>query len=229
MMSTHSKKSPDYSPAAPLTSGDRMTRAQFHPAYKQMGEGYRAELIGGIVYEPSPLRLSHGKDHLRLGMIFDTYAARTPGVEAADNATVILGAEDEVQPDLILRITPGCGGQSHTTASDYIEGAPELVAEIADSSKAIDLHLKKERYAQAGVVEYIVMCLRPRRLLWFALQEQKELSTDARGLICSGVFPGLWIDREALIQQSYDRTMEALNSGLNSHEHKQFVVRLTGA
>jgi len=39
-----------------LQTGDRMTRDEFHRAYSQMPEGFRAELIGGVVYVASPLK-----------------------------------------------------------------------------------------------------------------------------------------------------------------------------
>ncbi len=61
----------------------------------------------------------------------------TPGFEASDNATVVLGEENEPQPDLFLRILPQFGGQTRTTKDQYVEDAPELVAEIAHSSRAI--------------------------------------------------------------------------------------------
>src|SRR5437762_267488 len=110
--------SPDFST---FENGDRMTRAEFHRIYEQMPENFRAELIGGIVYVASPLKRRHGKDHMRLGSLFDAYQSHTPGVDAADNATVILGADDEPQPDLYLRILPEYGGQSRNTADDYID------------------------------------------------------------------------------------------------------------
>src|SRR5437016_8322564 len=162
-----------------LHSGDRMNREEFHRIYETMPEDFRAELIGGIVYVASPLRRRHGTSHLQLGSLFGVYEVQTPGVEAADNATILLGDEGEPQPDLYLRILPEFGGQSRTTADDYVEGAPELLAEIAHSSRAIDLHAKRDDYARYGVVEYLVVCLRERQLRWFDLRANQELSPDA--------------------------------------------------
>jgi len=99
-------------PAPHLFRGDRMTQKEFHSAYDEMPDGYRAELIAGLVHEPSPLGLPHGTIHSRLNSLLDAYTAITPGLQLADNATVILSKEDEVQPDLILRILPQYGGQS---------------------------------------------------------------------------------------------------------------------
>ena len=54
----------------PLHNGDRMTREEFHRLYEATPEHLRAELIGGIVYVASPLRIRHGSNHLPLGTVF---------------------------------------------------------------------------------------------------------------------------------------------------------------
>ncbi|HEY9868020.1 MAG TPA: Uma2 family endonuclease [Candidatus Obscuribacterales bacterium] len=210
----------------PLHNGDRMNRQEFHNAYCQMPERYRAELIGGIVFEPSPVGYSHGTNHASLSWLFKAYVMRTPGVEVADNASVFLSEEDEVQPDLFLRTTEACGGTSHLTADDYVEGAPELVAEVASSSRAIDLHLKKERYGLAGVIEYLVLCLRPKQIYWFDLKRQTELKADEEGIFRSEIFPGLWIHGEGLLKLNDRLSAQTLNRGLRSAEHRDFVSRL---
>lgn len=207
-----------------LHNGDRMKRAEFHRAYSQMPENYRAELIGGIVFEPSPLGYPHGENHSRLGCLFDTYSIYTPGTSTADNVSVFLSDEDEVQPDLVLRIE--AGGATRLTRNAYVKGAPELVAEVAHSSRAIDLHLKKERYALAGVLEYIVMCVSPKQLHWFDLHGNNELTAGSDGVFRSRVFPGLWIHRDGLLQREGELSLEILNRGLRSPEHKKFVSDL---
>lgn len=102
--------------------------------YEQMPENYRAELIGGMVYEPSPLGWDHGRSHAYLTAAFLAYTERTPGLEVGENGTVILSNEDEVQPDVVLRISPECSGQSRNTKPRptsggepgvrYVKGAP---------------------------------------------------------------------------------------------------------
>lgn len=209
-----------------LHNGDRMKRHEFHAAYCRMPDTYKAELIGGIVFEPSPLGWAHGKHHVRLGHLLDVYATHTPGTEVGDNATVFLSEEDEVQPDLVLRTVQSFGGNSRLTDDDYVEGAPELVAEVATSSRAIDLHLKKKRYALAGVLEYIVLCLRPKQIYWFDLPGKTELKAGADGIFRSAIFPGLWIHGDGLLQLDHELTACALDRGLNSPEHMNFVSQL---
>jgi Uma2 family endonuclease len=212
-----------------LHTGDRMTREEFHRIYEQMPEDFKAELIGGIVYVASPLKLRHGSNHLPLGTLFYTYEGNTPGVESGDNTTILLGDEGEPQPDLFLRILLEYGGQSRTSPDDYVVGAPELLTEIAHSSRAIDLHAKKDDYARYGVLEYLVLCLRERQLRWFDLRANQELRPDAEGVFRIRCFPGLWVHGEALLAKDYARLTATLQRGLATPEHADFVRRLAAA
>jgi hypothetical protein len=84
----------------------------------------KAELIEGIVYMPSPVRLTkHGKQHSWIMAWLGTYEAETPGTESADNATIRLDLENEPQPDGLLRIVEQFGGQSRIDDDGYVAGA----------------------------------------------------------------------------------------------------------
>ena len=127
-----------------LEAGDRLDQKTFHARYEAMPPGTRAELVGGIVYMPSPLKLPHGGCHVLLSRWLDQYAEATDGVEAFDNATSILGPDSEPQPDLSLVIAPDRGGQTRAV-DDYMVGPPELVVEIASGTESYDLHAKNAR------------------------------------------------------------------------------------
>jgi hypothetical protein len=48
----------------PLENGDRLTRIEFERRYEAMPEIKKAELVEGIVYTPSPVKLDqHGTPH----------------------------------------------------------------------------------------------------------------------------------------------------------------------
>ena len=209
-----------------LCNGDRMTQAEFHRRYEAYPDDIRFELIGGIVYMASPLRRPHGSYHVTLSLALALYAGETPGVEAGDNATMILGEESEPQPDLALRILPEWGGQSRENEDEYVEGAPELVAEIAYSSRAIDLHQKRQDYERAGVVEYLVLSIEERGLHWFDFRAHRQLRPGREGVYRSRVFPGLWLDPQALAERNSPRIVEVIQKGLASREHVAFVKRL---
>ena len=183
-----------------LKDGARMSQPEFHRLYLQTPEDFKAELIGGIVYVASPLKLRHGTHHSDLNGLFWAYACRTPGVQCSDNTTVILGDAGEPQPDLLLRIIPECGGHSRTTPDDYVEGPPELIAEITDIARSVDLNEKRREYTRSGVLEYLVVDLRDNRLHWFDLRGGIELAADPDGVCRIRTFPGLWIHEEALLR-----------------------------
>ncbi len=67
----------------PLEPGDRLTRAEFERRYAAMPLVKKAELIEGVVYMPSPVRVQrHGHPHLHLGTWLGVYESGTPGVLA---------------------------------------------------------------------------------------------------------------------------------------------------
>ncbi len=119
----------------PLENGDQLTRAEFEQRYESMSQLKKAELIEGIVYMPAALRFrKHGKPHAQIIAWLGFYAAATPGIELGDNATVRLDADNAPQPEALLRIE---GGQTIVSEDDYVEGAPELMVEIAASSASL--------------------------------------------------------------------------------------------
>ncbi len=107
-----------------------MTLAEFERPYSAIPNLKKAELIEGIVYMGSPVRIiQHGEPHSSIITWLGVYKASAPGIELGDNCTVRLDTDNEPQPDALLRI--GMGGQSTISEDGYVEGAPELIAEIA--------------------------------------------------------------------------------------------------
>jgi Uma2 family endonuclease len=214
----------------PLESGDRLTRPEFERRYQAMPNTKKAELIEGVVYVASPLRFrSHGQPHGNLIGWLWTYKVSTPGVELGDNATVLLDLDNEPQPDVVLLIDEQLGGQASISEDDYIEGAPELIAEVAASSAANDLYDKKKAYRRNGVQEYIVWQSLENQFDWFSLQngEYVLLNPDADGTIKSSVFPGLWLNVAALLTGEMTQVLAVLQQGFNSQEHQEFLQHLS--
>jgi Uma2 family endonuclease len=210
----------------PLTSGDRLTRPEFERRYSAMPKVKKAELVEGIVYMASPLRFEpHAEPHGNLIGWLWTYKIATLGVRMGDNPTVRLDLDNEPQPDAVLLIDPICGGNVSLSDDGYIEGAPELIAEISASSAAIDLRDKKRAYCRNGVQEYIIWQVFERQVDWFSLQEGEYVSllADDRGIIRSQVFPGLWLDTLALLNGEMQQVLATLQTGLSSLEHQAFV------
>jgi Uma2 family endonuclease len=215
--------------APPLRSGDRLTVTEFARRYEAMPPGTKAELIKGVVYVSSPVSLDHAESHPVLITVLGMYTLNTPGVLAGDNATMRLD-DDESQPqaDCHLRIDPALGGRTRSSPDGYLEGVPELVAEVAVTSANYDLHDKLDVYREHGVQEYVVWRVWDRAVDWFRLRGDRfeRLSEGADGVSRSEVFPGLWIDTAALARDDRARIFQVTLDGFKSPEHAAFVQQL---
>lgn len=160
-----------------------------------------------------------------------TYAALTPGVEHAPNATTRLDIDNMPQPDALLRILTECGGSSRVDGEGYLVGPPELALEICASSQSIDLGDKLTAYRRAGIPEYLVWRTVEKKFTWLTLgkDDYHDNTPDAQGIIRSQFFPGLWLDVSALLALNASKVLDALHLGLKSPAHKTFVARLRAA
>ncbi|HZL36504.1 MAG TPA: Uma2 family endonuclease [Tepidisphaeraceae bacterium] len=218
---------PSPSTLPPLENGDHLDQPTFHARYEAMSEAFRAELIGGIVHMPSPLKVNHGDAHARLIFWLATYGMNTPGIRVLDNATDILGIDSEPQPDACLTLERG---QTHINSDGYLVGPPELVAEVASSSQAHDLFEKRRDYEKYGVSEYLALLVREARAAWFVRPAGQprpagfvELPADPDGILRSPSIPGLWLDAPALLRGDSRRIVEVLEQGMASPERAAFV------
>lgn len=220
----------------PLENGDalaellreHLSRAEFERRYEAMPDT-KAELIEGVVYVASPVRLSsHGRTHSQMMAWLSPYWVTTPGVDVGIDSTVRLDSGNEPQPDILMRLEQGCGGKSAIAADDYVEGSPELVIEIAASTATFDLYDKKTAYGRNGIQEYVVWQVFDRKIDWFYLDAGRyvDLEPGENGLCRSQVFPGLWLDRGAMVQGNLAQVLAILQQGLESSEHQAFVKKL---
>jgi Uma2 family endonuclease len=212
----------------PLAGGDHLTVEEFERRYAAMPEVKKAELIEGVVYMPSPVSMEeHADQHFNLVTWLGVYRAHTPGVQGGDNATIRLTVGlNQLQPDACLRILPSHGGRTRTQ-SGYVEGAPELVAEVAASSASYDLHDKLDAYRRNGVKEYLVWRVEDEAIDWFTLRGGAYHRMAARGgVLKSKAFPGLWLDAPAMLRGETDRVLGRVQEGLASDAHRRFVDRL---
>jgi Uma2 family endonuclease len=216
------------SPKVPvLCAGDVLTRDEFERRYAAMPQLKKAELIEGVVYMPSPVRFDvHGYPQALLAAWLVAYSESTPGVLCGDNSTVRLDLDNVPQPDLLLRIA-GARGTSRLSGG-YLEGPPELVVEVAASSASYDLHQKLHVYRRAGVHEYLVLRTEDAAIDWFVLRggTYERLAADARGILRSEVFPGLWLDGPALLRGDPAALRAAVTAGTATDAHASFRAQL---
>ena len=201
----------------PLENGDRLTQAEFERRYDAMPDLKKAELIEGIVYMASPLRIKqHGEPHSAIITWLGVYKAANPGLQLGDNCTVRLDADNEPQPDALLRVETE--GKSAISEDGYVVGAPELIAEIAASTVSIDLHEKLKIYRRNQVQEYIVWRVDDQNIDWFQLVEGQyaPLDINQNGIIYSQIYPGLWLDKEAMLSGDLAKVLTILQQGITT-------------
>ncbi len=177
----------------------------------------------------SPLfEASHGQPQAHALAWLGVYKAATPGLRIADNTSLRLDNDNEYQPDAILRIDERLGGRSRIAADQYLEGAPELIFEVAASSASVDLYDKFRVYRRVGVQEYIVWQVYDQRIDWWELVdgEYAPLAADDKGIVRSSVFPGLWLNVSAMLNDDLKAVLETLQQGIAGAEHAAFVTRL---
>jgi Uma2 family endonuclease len=225
-----SQRSAVADPPRRLVEGQRLDQPTFHALYEETPPDFRAELIGGMVYLPGPIGHAHGSAHVPVVVWLGYYAENTPGVEALPRVTTILGWRSELEPDAQLRVLTEYGGRTRVE-KDFLRGAPELVVEIAEATRYIDLGPKLTDYEQAGVREYVLRAIDPDEIFWFGQEQgrlvQRPVSED--GLYRSSVFPGLWLDPDALLAGDGRRLRAVLDRGCATPEHATFAARLAEA
>lgn len=218
---------PDRVPA--LENGDRLSLAEFERRYTSMLDVKKAELIQGVVHMGSPVRHNeHGGPHLEIAGLLMIYKAHTPGVDAGDNSSVRIRPRSVLQPDLLLRLDAARGGQCVVAQDGYLEGAPELVFEIAASSVGIDSTDKLNLYERGGTREYLIWRTEDRqidclirvgeRLMPYAFEDN-----NPNDIYKSAAFPGVWFDFKAILEGRLTDALATLNAGIASEEHRAFV------
>ena len=197
-----------------LEPGDCMTREEFHRRYLARPDIKKAELIDGVVYMPSPVRgPQHGRPHGLVVTWLGCSVALKPDEELHDNTNVNLVGGHEVQPDVFL-LRPGPGA-ARFNDDGFLEGAPQLIVEVAASSVSYDLHQKKEAYRRSGVAEYVVWRVLDEAIDWFRLREGEYavVQPDDDGIVESEQFPGLRLDVLNLLAGDLAGVLAALRSG----------------
>ena len=228
---------------AELRTGACLSQPVFHAVYERTPPGFKAELVEGVVFMASPLSRRHGTRHVKFGSILSLYEDATPGVEAADNTSVVCTGLAESQPDLYMRVRRDHGGRSRTFSQvegvrvesdddgDHLTTGPEFVLEVAKSSLTLDLNGKRRDYRAGGVEEYVVADIQNRRLVWFHFAAGTDAAAPVPedGVVRSRSLPGLWLDGPALFRGDGLTARKTLDAGLATPEHAVFIERLAAA
>jgi Uma2 family endonuclease len=211
-----------------LQHGERLSREEYEERYTQLPD-VRAELLEGVVYiMSSPVSADHARPHGILMSSIGHYEFRTTGITLFAAPTIRLGLTSDPEPDGVLVIAEEYGGQTRISDDRYVEGSPELVFEIAGTSRDYDETIKLPIYARNGIPECLIWKVEEGIIDWFMLRNGRyeKLLPGEDGITRSLIFPGLWLDLAALLQGDKLRLLDVLSQGCSSNEHSQFVQRL---
>jgi Uma2 family endonuclease len=200
----------------PLEAGEVLTVPEFRRREAASPHIKKAELINGVVYVSPPVSGgSHASPHNQLGYILRHYAITTPGIDVLTDGTLRIDNDNEPRPDLMMVIEPASGGAVRVVDGGYLQGAPELIAEISASSTSYDLHQKLDLYRRVGVPEYVVWRTRDAAFDVFELVDGRydRATTDDAGIWRSTVFPGLWLNLRALLRRDLAVARESVEAG----------------
>lgn len=215
-----------HEPAAdPLITGEQLSRAEFERRWDAMPDLKRAELVEGVVSMSAALRANqHGDPHFLAVGWMSHYSFQTPGVIGSDSASLRLDDANMPQPDITLRLTPELGGHSHVDEDGYLSGGPELAFEISASTIARDLGHKFHVFARHGIREYVVWRVDDARVDWFVLRHGVYVrqTPETAGCFQSEVFPGLWLNSEALVEYDMPSVLSYLRQGMATPAYAAF-------
>jgi Uma2 family endonuclease len=220
---------PTSPPMAPLSSGDRLVRAEFERRYAAQPELVKAELVEGVVYVASPTHAqAHSIPHFHLIGWLATYLAATPGVLGADNVTLRLDDDNVVQPDICAWIERSAQPRAWVGRDDFLNGAPELIIEIAATSATYDLHDKLQAYRRNRVCEYLVVATYDRVARWHRWVDGRYIvvAPDDDGIYRSAALPGLWLAIERFWAGDLPGLLATAQQGIHTPEHTQFITDL---
>lgn len=78
----------------------------------------KAELIEGMVILPSPTRHQHHVvPHSAVTIWLGVYSAAAPDTEVSNNVNLRIDQDNELQPDVLLRIVEAAGGSAGDIAT----------------------------------------------------------------------------------------------------------------
>src|SRR5882672_10084828 len=133
-------------------------------------DGYRYEVITGVLYVSPPPSIRHQRISIALvGHLLDFLKLQPLGEMLTAPVGVRLPNQPmPLQPDIIFVRTERLG----IVGEAYVEGAPDLLVEILSPSNWLyDRREKMQAYQKAGVVEYWIVDPRALAIEVYALEQ----------------------------------------------------------
>jgi Uma2 family endonuclease len=163
-------------------------------------DGYRYEVIAGVLYVSPPPLTRHQRALIRLvGLFLDFLKLRPVGeVLCAPVGVRLPNQPVPFQPDIVFIRAE----RLHIIGENYIEGIPDLVVEILSPSNWLyDRREKMRVYQEAGVPEYWIVDPRAETIEIYALEQGiYELASQysRSEVAASQVLPGFEVPVEEI-------------------------------
>ena len=219
-------------PIPPLQGGDHLTRDEFERRYDATPDLKKAELLDGVVYMPPPVSdEDHGVPHLDLAGWIAMYRFATPGVSGV-RSRVPCGSIRTTD-----RSPTPCSESSRNVAAGPTATGPVISSPPRTSWRKLPPAAplrpgaKLDVYRRFGVREYVIWRVYDVTVDWFVLRgnDFEHLTPGPDRIYRSEVFPGLWLDADALMRGDAAGLLRVAQQGLASPEHAAFVERLRQA
>ena len=212
-----------------LHNGDTLGADEYLRRFCRMPEVKKAELVGGVVFMEHRVCVGHGGAASDLIAWLGSYSFPTAGTQGGVRVTTLFDDNNVVQPDVTLAVEPAAGGRITYSSDGYHVGGAELLAEVAMNSASFDAVLKPQLYRKHGVAEYVLWRVEDEAIDWWTLRDGQYQAIEpdaADGLLKSVVYPGLWLDKPAMLRGDMPAVLAALQLGLASPGHAEFVAKL---
>lgn len=133
-------------------------------------DGYRYEVIDGVLHMAPPPGIAHQYSSIRLATLMVNYVSAHNLGEVFDApiGVQIPGQAVPLQPDIVFV----SAARSSIIGRQHIEGAPDLIVEILSPGNwPYDRQEKFRVYEMAGVPEYWIVDYRAKTIEVFVLEE----------------------------------------------------------
>ena len=152
-----------------------------------------------------------------LALCINRYRLFSPGWYVCVMAPVRLSAEESEVPGLVAMVNYGRAKQCEVR-DEVFHGPPNFVLDVFYSSEDADYVRRRERFARAGVQEYLVAFDgEPVDLRWHQLiaGDYRLMEPDDDGVYRSRALPNLWMPRAALQDRDWWAVLGCIERGVS--------------
>jgi Uma2 family endonuclease len=181
------------SPAAPRLDDPYDRPLTHHDLDHTPDDGNRYELIDGVLHVSAFSSSSHQNVITALLVLLSNHVRQHGlGKVFSTGLKVVLDEQTGVGPDVVFISEARLDG----LAPDGYYGAPDLLIEVLSTKPALDILIKKPKYARAGVPHYWIVDPEKRILRAYQLEGgEYQLAAEAAGEATfePSLFPGVVI------------------------------------